>query len=147
MKSVMKYFLFIGLCFVFFTNSVQAESMYVSDILSVTVRTGQGASHKIIAIIKSGQKVEALEKGDEYTLVRLQNGKEGWVLTRYLDSGMPKAIQLAALQTKYANISARAEALREENDSLKSENKKLSAALAENQKTYKCYFCRMIFYI
>jgi SH3 domain protein len=136
MKSVMKYFLFIELCFIFFTVSVQAETMYVSDNLSVTVRTGQGATHKIIAIIKSGQKVEVLEKGDQWSLVRLQNDKEGWVLTRYLINDIPKGIQLVALQTKYTDVTAQAEALIEENNRLKSDNKKLSSALAENQKAY-----------
>ena len=136
MKSVIKYFLLIVLCFIFFTISVQAETMYVSDILSVTVSTGQGATHKIIALIKSGQRVEALQKGDQWTLVRLQNGKEGWVLTRYLINDIPKGIQLASLQTKYANVAAQAEALKEENRRLKSDNKKLSSALAENQNAY-----------
>jgi SH3 domain protein len=136
MKSVIKCFLLIVVCFVYFTISVQAETMYVSDNLSVTVRTGQGATHKIIALIKSGQRVEVLEKGDQWTLARLQNGKEGWVLTRYLINDIPKGIQLAALQTKYANVAAQAESLKEENNRLKSDNKKLSVTLAESQKAY-----------
>jgi SH3 domain protein len=136
MKSVIKYFLLIVVCFIFFTISVQAETMYVSDNLSVTVRTGQGTTHKIIALIKSGQRVKALDKGDQWTLVRLQNGKEGWVLTRYLINDIPKGIQLASLQTKYANVAAQAESLIKENNRLKSENKKLSAELAGNQKAH-----------
>jgi SH3 domain protein len=136
MKSVMKYFLFIVLCFIFFTISVQAETMYVSDTLSVTVRTGQGATHKIIALIKSGQKVEVIEKGEQWSLARLQNGKEGWVLTRYLINDIPKGIQLVALQTRYADVTAQAEALIVENNRLKSDNKKLSSALAENHKAH-----------
>ena len=136
MKLVMKYFLFLGLSFIFSTISVQAETMYVTDNLSVTVRTGQDATHKIIAIIKSGQKVEVLEEGDQWTLVRLQNGKEGWVLTRYLISDIPKAILLAELQAKYADVAAQAEALKEENNSLRSDNKELSSALDEKQKAY-----------
>ena len=136
MKSVIKYFLFIELCFLMVTISVQAETMYVSDNLSVTVRTGQGITHKIIALIKSDQKVDVLEKGEQWTLVRLPNGKEGWVLTRYLISETPKSIRLAALKTRYTNMAAQAETLKEENSSLKSDNKKLSSALAEKQKAY-----------
>jgi SH3 domain protein len=128
--------LFTGLFFLCFTIPVQAESMYVSDSLSVTVRTGQGVTHKIIAIIKTGQRVEVLEKNDEYARVRLQNGIEGWALNRYLTSETPKAIQLANLQSKYNSISARAEALAAENKRLKSDNNKLDAALNENKKNY-----------
>ena len=62
MKSVIKYFLLIELCFLMVIISVQAETMYVSDNLSVTVRTGQGTTHKIIALIKSDQEVEVLQR-------------------------------------------------------------------------------------
>ena len=134
MRSVIKYFLFIELCFIFFSLPVQAETLYVSDNISVTVRTGQGTSHKIIAIISSGQKVEVLEKGDQWTMVRLQNGKEGWVLTRYLVNDIPTGIQLASLQIKYKNVAAQAESLKVENDKLKSDFKKLSATLSKNEK-------------
>ena len=134
MKSLIRYFLFFEICFIFFSFSVQAEPMYVSDKLSVTVRTGQGTTHKIIALIKSDQKVEALEKGEEWTLVRLQNGKQGWALSRYLTNDIPKSIQLASLQIKYKNVAAQAESLTVENDKLKSDFKKLSATLSKKEK-------------
>ena len=134
MKSLIRYFLLFEICFIFFNFSVQAEPMYVSDKLSVTVRTGQGTTHKIIALIKSDQKVEALEKGEEWTLVILQNGKKGWVLSRYLTNDIPKSIQLASLQIKYKSVAAQAESLIMENNKLKSDYKKLSATLSENEK-------------
>lgn len=134
MKSLFRFFLLFQICFIFFSFSVQAEPMYVSDKLSVTVRTGQGTTHKIIALIKSDQKVEALEKGEEWTLVRLQNGKQGWALSRYLTNDIPKSIQLASLQIKYRNVTAQAEALTAENDKLKSDCKKLSVSLSEKEK-------------
>jgi SH3 domain protein len=134
MKLLIRYFLFFEICFIIFSFSVQAESMYVSDKLSVTVRTGQGTTHKIIALIKSDQKVEALEKGVEWTLVRLQNGKQGWALSRYLTHDIPKSIQLASLQIKYSNVASQAESLTAENDKLNSDFKKLSATLSKNEK-------------
>ena len=104
MKSLVRYFLLFQICFIYFSFSVQAETVYVSDQLSITVRTGKGTHRKIIALIKSDQKVEALEKGEEWTLVRLQNGKKGWVLSRYLTNSIPKSIQLESLQLKYKNV-------------------------------------------
>jgi len=111
--------------------------MYVSDKLKVTVRTGQGNTHKIIALIKSDQEVEALENGEEWTLVRLQNGKKGWVLSRYLTNDIPKSIQLTSLQIKYKNVAAQAESLSVGNEKLKSDYKKLSVALSKNEKALK----------
>jgi SH3 domain protein len=108
--------------------------MYVSDKLSITVRTGKGTNRKIIAMIKSDQKVEALKKGDEWTLVRLQNGKEGWVLSRYLTNFIPNSIQLESLQLKYKNLEQQAKSLALEIDKLKSDNKKLSISLTEKEK-------------
>jgi SH3 domain protein len=137
MKSLIRYFLLFESCFIFFNFSVQAEPMYVSDKLKVTVRTGQGNTHKIIALIKSDQEVEALENGEEWTLVRLQNGKKGWVLSRYLTNDIPKSIQLTSLQIKYKNVAAQAESLSVGNEKLKSDYKKLSVALSKNEKALK----------
>ena len=133
MKSLIRYSLLFEICFIFFAFSVQAEPMYVSDKLTVTVRTGQGTAHKIIALIKSDQEVEALEKGEVWTLVRLQNEKEGWVLSRYLTNEIPKSSQLTSLQIKYKNLAAKSESLILENEKLKLDNKKLSVALSKNE--------------
>ncbi len=134
MKSLIRYFLLFQICFFYFSFSVQAETAYVSDQLSITVRTGKGTNRKIIALIKSDQKVEALEKGEEWTLVRLQNGKEGWALSRYLTSSIPKRIQLESLQLKYNDLEQQAKSSALEIDKLKSDNKKLSTSLAEKEK-------------
>ena len=37
-------------------------------------------------MIESGQKVEVVESGQEWSIVRLLDGKEGWILNRYLIS-------------------------------------------------------------
>ena len=122
------------ICFFYFSFSVQAETAYVSDQLSITVRTGKGTHRKIIALIKSNQKVEVLEKGEEWARIRLQNGKEGWALSRYLTNSIPKSVQLESLQLKYNNVAQQVESLRLSIDKLKSENKKLSFSLAEKEK-------------
>ena len=136
MKSLVRYFLLFQICFVYFSFSVQAETMYVSDQLSITVRTGKGTNRKIIALIKSDQKVETIEKGEEWTLVRLQDGKEGWVLSRYLTNSIPNSIQLELLQLKYDNLEQQAKSLALEIDKLKSDNKKLSISLAEKETAH-----------
>ena len=136
MKSLVRYFLLFQICFFYFSFSVQAETAYVSDQLSITVRTGKGTNRKIIALIKSNQKVEILEKGEEWTLVRLQNGKEGWALSRYLTNSIPKSIQLESLQLKYNNLEQQAKSLALEIDKLKSDNKKLSISLTEKEKAH-----------
>jgi len=90
--------------------------------------------NKILAVIDSGQMMDVLEFGDEWSRVRLPNGKEGWVLSRYLTSDETNNIKLERLETKHKNLMAQAAELLEENNMLKAENKKLSAEFEANQK-------------
>ena len=127
----------IGLSGVFIlaiSGVVWAETMYVTDVLRLTLRTGQSTEHKIIAVIESGQEVEILESGEEWSSVRLADGKEGWVLTRYLTPRETYNVKLKRLEDKHKNLRAQAASLLEENTRLNSENKKLKAASRQNEK-------------
>ena len=62
-----------------------AETLYVSDELAITLRTGPGVKNKITSMLKSGEDLEIIQKNsDGYTEVRTANGKTGWVLQRFL---------------------------------------------------------------
>ena len=132
-----KLILWIGLSGIFIlaiSEVVCAETMYVTDVLRLTLRTGQSTEHKIIAVIESGQKVEILESGEEWSSVRLEDGKEGWVLTRYLTPRETYNVKLKRLEDKHKNLMAQAASLLEENTELSSENNKLKAAFEQNEK-------------
>jgi len=108
--------------------------MYVSDILKLTLRTGPSIENKILAVIDSGQMMEIVEFGDEWSQVQLPNGKEGWVLSRYLTPNETNNIKLQRLETKHKNLMVQAAELLEENNRLKAENKKLSTEFEADQK-------------
>ena len=132
-----KLILWIGLCGIFIlaiSEVVCAETMYVTDVLRLTLRTGQSTEHKIIAVIDSGQKVEILEPGEEWSRVQLEDGKEGWVLTRYLTPNETYNVKLKRLEDKHKNLMAQAASLLEENSRLSSENNQLKAAFEQNEK-------------
>jgi len=79
-----KFILCIGLALSTFC-AIGEETRYVTDSFSITMRTGQGTEHKIIKSLRTGTKLKVLEKSDNgYSKVRMENGTEGWVLTRYL---------------------------------------------------------------
>lgn len=137
MKMQLKRLVLIGICLTFFSAAGFAETMYVSDTLKVTVRSGPGTEYKILDIAESGDRVEILETGDDWTLVKLASGKEGYVTTRYLVPGPTYAIRFEQLQTKHKALTQQAAALLEENTQLKQENKQLTAALSGNEKTLK----------
>jgi SH3 domain protein len=110
--------------------------MFVTDVLRLSLRTGQGIEHKIITVIESGRQVEVVESGEEWSLVRLPDEpdeKEGWVLTRYLTPYPTHSIKLARLETRHKNLAAQSSTLIEENTKLKQENKQLGEQLAGSQ--------------
>jgi len=117
-----------------FSASAYGKTMYVSDMLKLTLRTGPSMENKILAVIDSGQMMDVLEFGDEWSRVQLPNGKEGWVLSRYLTSDETNNIKLERLETKHKNLMAQAAELLEENNKLKAENKKLGDEFESNQK-------------
>ena len=137
MKKKLMRLILIGFCLAFFSATGFAETKYISDKLKVTVRRGPSTEYKIIDIAESGERVEILEPGQEWTLVRLGNGKEGYVTTRYLIAGPTHAVLLEQLQAKQKSLTQQAAALLEENTKLREDNKRLASALQSTEKTLK----------
>ena len=111
-----------------------AETMYISDVLKITLRSGPSTENKILAVLQSGQTIEVLTPGEEWTQVRMANGKEGWVLSRYLTPNATHNLRLERLQAKHKNLTVQSAALLEENNKLKTENRRLKTEFEANQK-------------
>ena len=133
MYSLIKPVCAFCFCILFLAFSVNAETQYVSDEMHITFRSGPGGDRKIIKLLVSDQAVEVMQKEGEWALVRLPDGKEGWVLHRYLTTKEPCDAVLARLQSKHANLGDRTEALDEENNALKKKNETLTADLKGTQ--------------
>lgn len=112
-----------------------AETKYVSEDFEITMRTGPGTDRKILALVPSGRAVEVMQSGEEWSRIRLGNGKEGWVLSRYLTGQLPTAIKLERLENSYAEVIEKSKALQEKLDSLSTDNRSVGNELDEAQKT------------
>ncbi len=134
MKYITKFTVFMGFFLIIFSNAALADTMYVSDVLKLTVRDGKGTGEKIIAVVQSGQTVEVLQSEDEWALVRLDDGKEGWVLNRYLTGKITNNTKLKLLKKKHKTLVAQSTTLLEEKVKLKEENKKFKTELDKVQK-------------
>lgn len=136
MNYLFKRFGVFGLLLVLclFATAIHAKTMYVSDNLKITLRSGPSTQNKILAVLESGQVVEVINLGDEWTQVRQANGKEGWVLSRYLIPNATHNLRLERLEGKHKNLMAQAAALIEENNKLKAESRKLRTEFETNQK-------------
>jgi len=111
-----------------------AESMYVTDLIKLTLRSGPGTEYKILAVVESGQQVEVIEPGEDWSLVRLSNKKMGYVLSRYLASEPTYNILFEQLQGKYEDLMEQTATLYKENARLKDEIKNLKVAIDKFEK-------------
>jgi SH3 domain protein len=86
-----------------------AQTLYVTDELVITVRTGPSTQNSIIENINSGASVTVLEETDDgnYVRVRTDSGAEGWALRRYLTGAPIARSQLATAQRNLAQARER----------------------------------------
>jgi len=130
----MKWYVIVGIILVMMCTPAQAESMYVGEIIEITLRTGPGIDHKVIAMIKSGDLLKILEPGAEWTHVRLASEKEGYVLSRFLTTKKPNEMLLRELKDKYQVLENKADRFREENKEQQEENKNLKSELEQKEQ-------------
>lgn len=88
-----------------------ADRRYVSDMLIITLREGQGREYKAIRTLKTGTPIEVLEESGRYLRVRTEEGEEGWVAKQYISSELPKALIIAGLKQETNQLRARVEEL------------------------------------
>ncbi len=118
----MKRFILI-LAFVAVAAPAFAATRYVTDELTINMRTGKGNQYSIIELLQSGTPVEILATdADGYTRVRAPDGKQGWVLSRFLNDKPSARDRLAATLQRLDKV-------QKHNDELEG---KLQAALASN---------------
>ena len=85
---------------------VAAESLYVIEQLVVNVNSAPDASGERIATVKSGDRVEVIERLRDEVHVRLGNGTEGWIRASYLSADEPLRSRLAQRDAQLAQLHA-----------------------------------------
>ncbi len=96
----------------FLTTSAMAQSWYVDVDKKAMLRTGPGNERKIVNTVTTGDRVVAiLEENAGWSLVRLADGKEGWMVKNYLTRDKPAHLLLAELQKRHAELENRANRL------------------------------------
>ena len=80
-----------------------AEVKYVTDVFEVTMRSGTSTSNSIVRLLTSGEAVTVLESdlASQYSLVEIEDGKQGYVLTRFLEDSPAAREILQDLRVKF----------------------------------------------
>ena len=81
----------------------------------------------------AGTPMTVLEETEEWTRVQMDDDKDGWVLTRFLQSKVPDSVTLQKLQKTYSALKDEADALKNENRALMEKSEKLAAELSQCQ--------------
>ena len=122
-----------------FIVSAQAETRYIVDQAKLPMRAGQSTKHTIVRMLPSGTAVEVLEQSDTgYTHIRTRDGKDGWILSRYLmkqQAARDRLRQVEQELSKFNKLKQAKQALEQQQLRLKTENKSLRTDLAQIRKT------------
>jgi SH3 domain protein len=100
---------FLSLLFSFFTIvtavfSAWAETRYVSDQLIISMREGISPGSPAVAFLVAGTPLEVLEETEDHLFVRIANGQEGWVKSKYILAQRPKSMIIKELEAKVKEL-------------------------------------------
>ena len=103
--------------FVLAATVSHADTTYVIEQLVVGVTATADAESERVGQVKSGDKLEVIEREGDETHVKLSNGKDGWLKSSYLTNDPP-------LQTRLSERTAELEKLKQESDKQRQESDK-----------------------
>lgn len=101
----------------------RAQTVYVNDQFEINLRTGETTQHSIIRMLPTGTALEVLSENPEtgYTQVRTQDGRIGYVLSRFLSDTPAARDRLARLQVRFDRLSESKKQVDAENAQLRGE--------------------------
>jgi len=126
--------LLLFLTLVWAPDAPRADTRYVTDQTSITMRKGESTRYKIIRSLPSGEAVEELARNEAtgYSQIRAADGVVGFVLTRQLQEEPAARDRLAAMEARLAELqqapnqlASRLEQVQAAYDQLASEQEKL----------------------
>jgi SH3 domain protein len=86
-----------------------ANSAYITDKISVDIRSDKSAKGERIKSLPSGTTVEILARENNYAKVRTRDKVEGWIEAKYLTNEKPTQIEYLQLAVRYKEAQAKIE--------------------------------------
>lgn len=126
---------------IFMLPAMQAwsETLYVSDELSIPMRTGASNKHRIVYFPKSGTALNVKEVSEDgaYIHVTSSSGKEGWVEKQYLMGQSSARDRIVTVNNRLEKSRAQTKELKQQVRDLESQNKESAAQLKQYQREMK----------
>lgn len=103
--------------FILVAQIAWADTRYVSDRLIISMREGRSPQDTAVAFIVAGTPVEVLEEADDHLFVRIANGQEGWVRTKYIMTELPKPMVIKELKANVKELENQIETMQTQTSS------------------------------
>ncbi|MEM9624461.1 MAG: TIGR04211 family SH3 domain-containing protein [Pseudomonadota bacterium] len=116
------------------TQTVWAATAYISDELTVPLRSGPSNQHRILHRgLPSGTQLEIIGVDEKagFTNIRTVRGTDGWIRSQYLVTQPIAKARLAQAQAQLQRANAQVERLRNQNAELTQNNR---SQASENQE-------------
>jgi len=118
-----------------------AEQAWVRGEIRLNIRTGPGHQYRIIGLVKTGDAIDVLERGEEWTKIQVRgddgSSKQGWIPGGYLNSEPPPTVQLERAQSRVATLEEELGTLKSETGKLRSDNEILTSQDGDQQSQIK----------
>ena len=125
------------------SQPAEAQERYISDLLYVPLRSGIGNQYRIIhGGLPSGTRLELLREeqaqdGETWSLVRTQEGEEGWIRSQFLLDEPTAAMKLAAIERRNRELSEKNQQWQERLNQLQNESGEAEQKLAKLRDNYQ----------
>jgi len=125
--------------FLFPATQAWSETRYVSDELSIPMRTGASNKHRIVYFPKSGTPLTIKETSDDGNFVHVTSpgGKEGWVETQYLMKQASARDRIVSVSKQLEKSRAQVKEFRKKIAELESQTKELGTQVKQSQREIK----------
>jgi SH3 domain protein len=117
---------------------VAGDTLYVSDTtLEANLRSGTSQENRIIALLRPGTPVTLLVEEDGWAKVTLEDGRTGWILSRYLSEHPPWRETAEQLQKENEQLRTQLNKVRSEHQQIQQKNGELQRQLAGQQGEFQ----------
>ena len=115
----------VGVALAVASGAAAADRAWVSGEVTLNLRTGAGTQYRIVGVLRTGDAVDVLTRGEKWT--------QGWIRAGYLDAVAPPTVRLAQLEKQVTDLSDQLGKTRSEAEELKSRNQTLSSSDGEQR--------------
>jgi hypothetical protein len=115
------------------STAARAETVYVIEQVVVSVAgtpSGESSESERVGQVKSGDKLELIERQGDEAHIRLADGKEGWIKASYLSNEEPLSRRLSARTEEIDKLRQDGDRQKQEAEKLRQEVGRLQTELS-----------------